>query len=62
MYLSVLYIFLIKQEVIDKRRKLMKEFEEYRSKRLADYNKQKAERMAIRNRKYNFKSSCYIYI
>lgn len=29
----------------------MKEFEEYRSKRLADWTKQKAERMAIRNRK-----------
>lgn len=28
----------------------MKEFEEYRSKRLEDWNKQKAERMAIRNR------------
>lgn len=28
----------------------MKEFEEYRSKRLADWNKQKAERMAIRKR------------
>lgn len=31
----------------------MKEFEEYRSKRLADWTKQKAERMAIRNRKWN---------
>jgi len=29
----------------------MKEFEEYRTKRLEDWNKQKAERMAIRNRK-----------
>lgn len=29
----------------------MKEFEEYRSKRLEDWNKQKAERMAIRKRK-----------
>lgn len=37
------------KEVIDKRRKLFKEFEEYRSKRLEDWNKQKAERMAIRN-------------
>jgi hypothetical protein len=30
---------------------LIKEFEEYRSKRLDDWNKQKAERMAIRSRK-----------
>lgn len=29
----------------------MKDFEEYRIKRLADWAKQKAERMAIRNRK-----------
>jgi len=29
----------------------MKEFEEYRTKRFEDWNKQKAERMAIRNRK-----------
>lgn len=29
----------------------MKEFEEYRTKRLDDWNKQKVERMAIRNRK-----------
>lgn len=42
------------QEVIDKRRKLIKEFEEYRSKRLDDWNKQKAERMAIRSRKQIF--------
>lgn len=31
---------------------MFKEFEEYRSKRLADWAKQKSERMAIRKRKY----------
>lgn len=54
--------FFILQEVIDKRRKLLKEFEEYRSKRLVDWNKQKAERMAIRNRKSNVKGIFYISV
>lgn len=49
--LTEFFLYIFYQEVIDKRKKLMKEFEEYRSKRLEDWNKQKAERMAIRSRK-----------
>lgn len=39
------------QELIDKRHKLMKEFEEYRQKKLEEYESQKKQRLELRKGK-----------
>jgi hypothetical protein len=52
--IALLTVFFVLQELIEKRAKLMKEFQEYRAKHLEQWQEEKTYRLELRNSKWNY--------